>query len=141
MVTIKGIPTNSIIIKLDRFPQLDSFFTCSDNNCKKADYAIVTQNETTDETRVIFIEMKSGTGNNQKIIQQLKGAACLLEYCKQLGKMFWAESFLDTYQCKYVSIAAVYLARHKNLDVSGGSNHKPHKYRKIKAREIHFSKL
>ncbi|MDM8547164.1 hypothetical protein QUF61_11775 [Candidatus Venteria ishoeyi] len=57
---------------------------------------------------MIFIELKRGkTDLETNIIQQLKGAQCVMAYCRSIGQIFWKENdFLDPdkYDCRFISI-------------------------------------
>jgi len=104
-VDIKWMPQNAIVIKIDEFPAPKSIFKGDKGECKRADFAIIT------EKLIILIELKSGTGNNTEIIQQLKGAQSVIDYFRIIVKNFWNESnFLDMdkYEYRFVSI--------KNID-------------------------
>ncbi len=41
-VEIRGIPDNTIILKIDRFPDPSAIFKGNNGECKRADYAIIT---------------------------------------------------------------------------------------------------
>ncbi len=103
-VDIKGIPKNALVIKIDAFPAPNAIFKNSKGECKRADFAIIT------DELIILIELKSGKGNNLAIIQQLKGAQAVIDYCRVMVKNFWNESnFLDInqYEYRFVSIKCI----------------------------------
>ncbi|WP_234301060.1 hypothetical protein [Sphaerospermopsis aphanizomenoides] len=106
-VTIRGMPDEDqvIVIKADKFPAPEAVFNGSKGECKRADFIIVAD---TDRKKVILcIEMKAKvtTTSEWKIIQQLKGAKCFVEYFKKIGKEFWGQTkFIDSYVYRFVTI-------------------------------------
>lgn len=107
-VTINGMPNDDlvIVIKADAFSAPTNIFTSSKGQCKRADFIIIADTPT---EKVIFcIEMKKTKDQKTKIIQQLTGAKCLVEYCKEIGKSFWnRQDFLDNYQYRFISIGHI----------------------------------
>jgi hypothetical protein len=56
--------------------------------------------------------MKKGKKPWGHICQQLHGAACLAEYCKEVGRTFWqVRTFLEGYTRCYVSISHVLIGK------------------------------
>ena len=57
---------------------------------------------------IVYIEMKRGQlASLAEVVQQLKGAQCLLAYCRAIGRTFWKKStFLDEkdYKQRFISI-------------------------------------
>ncbi|TAF71182.1 MAG: hypothetical protein EAZ59_01945 [Oscillatoriales cyanobacterium] len=107
-VTIDGMPDDAqvIVIKADAFPAPNKIFTSSKGQCKRADFVIVA---------IIFcIEMKKNKDQNSKIIQQLTGAKCFVDYCQEIGKAFWnQQNFLDAYEYRFVSIGHISISKGK----------------------------
>lgn len=102
-ITIFNVPDDSIVIKADAFVEPKAVFKNSRGECKRADYVMIT--DTGEEKFIVYIEMKSGKGDNPQIIQQLKGAACFVAYCREIGLSFWNErEFLSGYTSRYVSV-------------------------------------
>lgn len=102
-IDIKGIPKNSLVIKIDAFPAPKPIFKGDKGECKRADFAIIT------DKLIVLIELKSGQGNNPEIIQQLKGSQSVIDYFRTIVKNFWNEAnFLDAnqYEYRFVSIKA-----------------------------------
>lgn len=105
-VTVFGLPDehHTLVIKADTFTA-PAIFQGSKGERKRADFIIVAQ---TEQQRVIVcIEMKAGkhTSTNPEVIQQLKGAACFMQYCQSIGKYFWGENgFLDGYEYRFVKM-------------------------------------
>ncbi len=55
-VTIVGIPSDSVVIKIDSFWAPDYIFSGTKGECKRADYIIIADNN--GKKRIIYIEMK-----------------------------------------------------------------------------------
>ena len=105
-VTIAGVPDeeNVIVIKADDFKSPDTIFRGEHGERKRADFVIIAN---TGKKKVILcIELKAGKGGQTyEILQQLEGARCFAEYCKEIGKIFWNQpKFLTGYDYRFVSI-------------------------------------
>ena len=88
-VHIRNVPDDTIAIKADQFPPLTGIFSNSRGECKRADYVLVAQTETVNW--IVYIEMKAGpSGSREEVVQQLKGAECLLAYFRAVGCKFWS---------------------------------------------------
>jgi hypothetical protein len=123
-VTINGIPdqNNVIVIKTDAFKSPDTIFQGSHGECKRADFVIIAN---TEKKKVILcIELKAGKGGQtHEILQQLEGAKCFAEYCKEIGKSFWNQpKFLNGYEYRFVSIKKVTSTRKSSITESGISS-------------------
>ena len=99
--SIRGLPQNSIVIKADKFPTPKYFFKGVKGENKRADFILISDKD--NHKWIVFIEMKkSKVKNTNEVIQQLKGAECVLTYCRCIAKRFWnCEEFLD--ENKYTS--------------------------------------
>ena len=108
-VLIRNIPENAIVIKADAFPSPTTIFSNTRGECKRADFVIIAN--TDKENLFVVIEMKKGRGGSEKgIIQQLKGAQCVIAYCRSIGQAFWQqEGFLnpEKYDYRFVSIREI----------------------------------
>ena len=83
-VYLRDVPDDTIAIKADQFPPLTGIFSNSRGECKRADYVLVAQTETVNW--IVYIEMKAGpSGSREEVVQQLKGAECLLAYFRAVG--------------------------------------------------------
>ena len=105
---IRKIPDDIVIIKADEFSSLDNFFKGNNGECKRADFIIIAQRD--NKNWILHIEIKSGRDNNTKMVQQLKGAQCLVAYCRAIGQTFWQEpKFLEetNYEQRFVSITNI----------------------------------
>lgn len=104
--TIGNLPADSIAIKADEFPAPESFFKGTKGENKRADFIIIS--ETSTGKWVVYIEMKEEAKHpNKKIIQQLKGAQCVIAYCRSVAEKFHGKTkFLDEkqYESRFISI-------------------------------------
>lgn len=95
-----------IVIKADAFELPRNFFNNANDQFKRADFIIIA--ETAKNKVIICIEMKATSDHENKIIAQLKGAQCLVEYCRALGKAFWhSRDFLAGYNYHFVSMGHI----------------------------------
>jgi hypothetical protein len=118
IVEIHNVPENCLVIKGDAFVPPTAVFQNSRGECKRADYIIIVDDDHTQA--ILCLELKTGRGDSDEIIQQLKGAACFVAYCREIGRAFWQKSdFLtpDQYQTRYISLVQTRLdkqpTRHK----------------------------
>jgi hypothetical protein len=101
-VIIADIPEDSLVVKIDKFPDPSAVFNGGKGECRRADFLIIA--EYSGKKRVLFIELKRTKDEKVKIIQQLKGAVCALTYCQEAGKQFWNKSsFLDEFEFRFIS--------------------------------------
>ena len=117
IATICNVPSDSLVIKADKFPPLDKFFKSSKGVNKRADFIIISE-----RTKVVlYVELKS-RGKLSEVKKQLKGASCVLAYCKEAGKQFWnKDDFLRGYKHRYIGITET------GIDISV-SDHRPEKH-------------
>ena len=106
---IRNAPDDVIAFKADDFPPPNSIFKNSKGECKRADFVVIASD---DKSKwIVHIEMKSGkTGLGREIEQQLRGARCLVAYCRVIGQEFWQESkFLEqkNYQQRFISVKEI----------------------------------
>ena len=103
-VKIKDIPHNSIVIRADTFEFKHPVFAGSKDESKRADFVIVSIEEA--KKWIICIEIKKGHIQRSEVTAQLRGARCVIDYCKSIGKEFWsAQEFLSDYEYRFVGIA------------------------------------
>lgn len=139
-VDINGIPKNAIVIKIDEFPTPKPLFKNSKGECKRADFAIIT------DKLIILIELKSGKGNNSEIIQQLKGAQSVVDYFRSIVQNFWGKSnFLDMthYKYRFISIKSIGLNKKTTFQRDSRETHSsPERMLKITApNNLQFQQL
>lgn len=109
---ITGIPDDVIAFKADMFPSLKEIvFRDRKHECRRADYVIIARS---DENRrwIVYVEMKSGRGKRGEIKDQLRGAKCLVTYCREVGQQFWnyelgTKRFLERYAERFVSVRRI----------------------------------
>ena len=110
-----GAPYDTIAFRADAFPPPCNTFRGKRGERKRADYVIVANDH--DRYWIVYVEMKRGEhGLAREAIAQLRGAHCLVAYCRAIGREFWGDNrFLDEnkYREHFVSV--------KNI----GSNKKP----------------
>lgn len=119
-VTIAGMPSDAIIIKIDMFNAPDAIFCGSKGECKRADYVIISPSR----RRILYIELKKKKDSAKGIIQQLKGAKCFVRYCKEIGRSFWEDKkFLENYHHRFISIGHISIAKGKTRIVRESDLH------------------
>jgi len=106
-VIIDGLPTDTIVIKADAFTSPTSIFKGEKSECKRADFIIISAID--DQKTIICLEMKAGHGGEEhEIVNQLRGAQCLIAYIREIGRIFWnAPDFLDRYALRFVSVKKI----------------------------------
>lgn len=107
-VQIRKVPDDTLAIRADRFPKPK--FKGSRGEQKRADFIIVAIVGA--EKWILYVELKAGDKPLREIRDQLKGAKCLLAYCRAVGRTFWQQAdFLDRkeYSQRFVSVARIRL--------------------------------
>lgn len=142
-VTIRGIPSDTVVIKVDKFKSPDSIFNCDNGECKRADFIIVSGS---DQKKVIlYIEMKKNKGSSRaEIVQQLKGAKCFLIYAQEIEKHFLNEkNFLTEYNHRFISIGHISISKRKTRITKETASHdEPDTFMKIDwPHTLQFNKL
>jgi len=130
-IDIMGIPTGTIVIKIDKFPSPDPIFCGSKSECKRADYVIIANSG--GKKRILYIEMKRTKDSLKEVITQLTGARCFMHYCQAIGINFWGErDFLKNYQPRFVSIGHTSISKRKTrVNRDTGKHDSPEKVMKI----------
>ncbi len=116
-VTIEGMPSeeNVIVIKADQFKAPDTIFRGQNGECKRADFVVIANTEKKKVILCIELKAKSG-GHNNEILQQLQGAKCFAEYCKEIGKSFWKQpEFLNDYEYRFVIIRDTRVQKQRSI--------------------------
>ena len=103
-LNITRAPYDTIAFKADMFPAPGNIFKGDRGECKRADYVIFTRED--GRKRIVYVEMKEGTGGTNRDIElQLRGAKCLVAYCRAIVQEFWKENrFLENYAERFVSV-------------------------------------
>jgi hypothetical protein len=138
-VTIHNILKDAVAIKTDNFPDLGNFFNCSSDvgQCKRADFVIIA------DEKLIFIELCRSKKQKDEVVQQLKGAQCVIEYCRNISEKFYNyTSFLEGYTSYFVSIYNIGVNKKPNTTLSNEANKTPDKFLKISSPyNIQFKQL
>ena len=131
---ISGLPRDSIIFRADKFPEAVHFYKGNRGENKRADYVIIADS---DENKwILFIEVKSGKNyENKEIVQQLKGAECVVAHCRAVAEKFWdKESLLDSnvYENRFISIVKANISKRPTRNrLSGEVHDKPENMLKL----------
>ncbi len=121
---ISNIPGECLAFKADSFPSTNKFFKGNKGECKRADFILIVRTDSSNW--IVCIEMKYGNSGGAKVIQQLKGAACLIEYCRAVGSVFWeSPDFLkeQDYQLRFVSIRNIRLNKQPTRTLPKSDTH------------------
>lgn len=103
---LRKVPDDVLAIRADQFPEPK--FRGSRGERKRADFIIVAIVGT--KKWIVYIELKAGSRRSKEVTEQLKGAKCLLAYCRAAGQTFWQQKgFLDRreYLQRFVSVARI----------------------------------
>ena len=146
-IKVHNLPGDTIAIKSDMFPPPGKIFRGNRGECKRADFVIIAKDGR--KNWIIYIEMKHGEGGSEKrIIQQLQGSKCFIDYCRAIGRTFWREPrFLKErdYQQRYVSVKNIGVNKRPSRKTRKPSLHDcPENMLKISApnsKRIWFKKL
>ena len=146
-VEITELPDDSIVIKPDYFKP-PNILKSLKGQLRRADFAIVSNGEK--NKWIVCIETQKATGKDPaEVEQQLRGAECLIGYCKCIGKSFWqSEKFLDGYQYRFVSIVNINIDKQTTLFYKPSAQLKkklhdcPENFREIPGHQsLHFNQL
>ncbi|MEK8088747.1 hypothetical protein [Thermithiobacillus plumbiphilus] len=109
-VTIRNLPVDAIVIKVDAFRSSGDVFKGGNGECKRADYVIISA----EKKCIIYIEMKRTKDGWSQIVKQLLGSQCFVKYCQEVGKVFWNENeFLNGYKSRFISIGHTSISKKK----------------------------
>ncbi len=119
-VEITNLPQNSVVIKTEAFELKKVVFNGLKDERRRADFAIVSIENT--KKWIICVEIKSSNIDKDKVISQLRGAKCVIDYYKSVGREFWAaNNFLEDYEYRFVGIAAI--TQKKSTRPMSAANH------------------
>jgi hypothetical protein len=127
--TIRNLPADTLVIKVDAFRSPDDIFNGANGECKRADYVIISA----EKKCILFIEIKRTKDSWEQIVKQLLGAQCFITYCQEIGKSFWQENtFLKDYQHRFISIGHTSIAKKKTrITKNAEKNDTPAKAMKV----------
>lgn len=101
-IEIKDLPENVFVFSADAFPQPQALFNDVREVRKRADFILIAK--APDKQRIVFIEMKRTKDSEHGIVAQLRGAACIMDYCNSILKYFWGDSaVVSDYVPRFVS--------------------------------------
>ena len=103
-VDVFGIPADSIILRSDLYPPPNETFNSTYGECCRADFVIISHSK----KLIVFIELKSSKPSKaNKVVNQLKGALCFMEYCSIIAFWFCDEmDSLNNYEHRFVCLVA-----------------------------------
>lgn len=137
---ISGLPQESFVFKADAFPQPQALFNDVKEVRKRADYILLAKDST--KRRVVFIEMKRTKDSEHGIIAQLRGAACIMDYCNAVLKRFWGESACITgFDERFVSCAHTSSKRGTHPNRHAPIHNVPEQLLKLKGHSITYQQL
>lgn len=105
-VVIRQLSEDTIVISLDDYWEIDGMFTHEKDQCKRADFVIITYTDS-NQKAIIYLELKTGKELESHVVKQLTGAQCFITYCQEIGKAkaFWNQGdFLDDFEHRFVLI-------------------------------------
>ena len=118
--TIRNLPADALVIKVDAFHSPDDVFNGCNGECKRADYVIISA----EKKCIIYIEMKRTKDGWNQIVKQLLGSQCFVRYCQEVGKGFWNESeFLSNYKSRFISIGHTSIAKKRTRITRNSERH------------------
>ena len=147
-VEIKGLPHGSIVIKAEDFKDPLTVFQGSRGEGRRADFVIVSNDGI--KKWIICIEVKRGGRiRKHRVIAQLRGAQCIMDYCKSIGTEFWAATgFLKGYEYRFVCIARLSIQNQSTRPGTLGSSprrklhNRPEAFLRILGRQnLYFNEL
>lgn len=127
---VTNVPIDAIVIKVDKFAAPTSVFCGNKGECRRADFAIISESHKC----IILVEIKNGRDSNPNIVQQLTGAMCFIDYLRAVGINFWEEKeFLKSYNLRFVCISQVGMIRKRKtkIEYSTVKHDKPYRFLKI----------
>ena len=85
-LNIKKPPQDIYVIRYNRFPDTNRFFCGGNLECKRADYILISDTDST----ICILELKRSnkSATCQEIIAQLKGAKCIIDYFESAADAF-----------------------------------------------------
>ena len=140
-VTIDNLPERAFVFRADAFPQPQALFDSVFSYVRKrADY-ILLANES-GKKRIVYIEMKKEKDSEDGIIAQLKGAACVMDYCKAVLTRFFEISgcFIGAEE-RFVSLSGTTGKRSTHPDRNALLHDSPERLLKLKGHSFSYREL
>jgi hypothetical protein len=139
---ITGIPDDTIAFRTDVFPSPESMFNNNKHECKRADYVIIARKN--QKNWIIYVELKQTTDRRWEIICQLRGARCVIAYCRSIMAEFWNDKrFLQGYKERFVCIKNIGIHKLPTRELMRPINNNPDNVRMLLAPNgvLQFRKL
>jgi hypothetical protein len=128
-IRICHLPDDAFVVNVDKFEGPNHVFQCSVGECKRADFAIISESYRS----ILYIELKSGSCVKGEVIQQLMGARCFIRYCKEIVGLFWDNgNFMNGYSERFVSFVKIAASQRPITEISSNLHDCPARFLKIK---------
>ena len=110
-INVVDVSSDAVLINLDLYKQPSTLFKGEKGECRRCDYVLVTKFKT--KSIILFIEIKSLKLSDDDVIEQFKGAECVMDYCSSTiyrfhDKRGFPDKFNKCYVCFYVAITDAY---------------------------------
>ena len=136
---IHSVPDDMLVIHCDKFPDTGKFFKGKNNECKRADYVLISDSE---RAIMIFELIKSNSKSAGKVTDQLKGAKCILDYCESISLEFLGKNdiFVD-YTYRYYKVVSTMAKKRAFSEYERTENTKPELHKKLSGSFARFEWL
>lgn len=122
-ITITGIPSNTLIVKLQSHHRVSSHFRDGDHN-KTCDWILFTAHGS--NRYAICIEMKSSDAGLSKAYTQLKSSAAFVDYLFSICKWLKNDNSTPEWQRRYICLHSVPLCKERTRYTVGAAGDTPH---------------
>ncbi|MCC7491830.1 MAG: hypothetical protein IT204_05760 [Fimbriimonadaceae bacterium] len=141
-IEVLGVDDGAVCFRADAFPDPGAIFSGANGCCCRSDFILFVAHK--DQLYVVCIEIKSTSDKAEHIQQQLRGAACLVEYTQAVGRHFWSQpDFLKGIRMRFVCIAQTSLnQRRPVIDRPKGRHDRPDRPLRVSAaKEVELKRL
>lgn len=140
-VTVRDLPNQVFVFRADAFPQPQALFKEECAHARKRADFILLANEP-GKKRIVYIEMKRSKDSENGIIAQLKGAACIMDYCNSVLKRFWGSDtcFVD-FEERFVSLSDTMGKKTTRPDRNAPLHNTPDRLLKLKGHSFTYQEL
>lgn len=90
LVQIRGVPSNSLLIKVDGAAPLNTLLSAENGIRQRCDYVLLTERKS--GPVLVFCEMKSSSVRPSEVTRQFKGGICIVQYFDSLLREFLGTS-------------------------------------------------
>jgi len=119
-------PRKTLLLRIDEV-QIKKLYQKGKGQLKRCDYVIFT--EVKGRKYLVFAEMKHKDRDNEKIIQQFRGAECLVDYIDSVLKRFYGVKSLKEYEKHFVLFYRVPIPKEATRPKKAqGKNDVPERY-------------